>query len=150
MPQPSRRRIVQYVPRDLQSSEGGQACIPQPSDDLVPRPSPADVRAAVDRIRDSRTLKGCNKLMQLLDFLVETTLGGESDYLKETTIGVFVFGRQPDYDPKLDTIVRSQAWRLRTKLEKYYAGEGNLDSIVILLPRGHYVPNFEFRQFTNA
>ena len=88
--------------------------------------------------------------MQLLDFLVETTLGGESDYLKETTIGVFVFGRQPDYDPKLDTIVRSQAWRLRTKLEKYYAGEGNRDSIVILLPRGHYIPNFEIRQFTNA
>jgi hypothetical protein len=67
---------------------------------------------------------------------------GEADYLKETVIGVFVFGRKPDFDPKVDTIVRSQVWRLRAKLKKYYAYEGSQDHVIIDLPRGHYVPVF--------
>lgn len=91
-------------------------------------------------------MKGCKKLMRLLDFLVKTTLMGESIYLKETTIGVFVFGRRPDYDPKLDTIVRSQAWRLRAKLRNYYLSEGLQDPVIIEVPRGHYIPIFHLRQ----
>ena len=70
---------------------------------------------------------------------------GEAIYLKETTIGVAVFGRSPDYDPKVDTIVRSQAWRLRSKLKKYYSAEGIEDPVVIDLPLGHYVPVFSLR-----
>jgi hypothetical protein len=104
--------------------------------------TPEDIWAAVNRIGGSRTLKGCTKLMQLLAFVVKATLEGEADYLKETIIGVFVFGRQPDFDPKVDTIVRSQAWRLRAKLKKYYTYEGAQDHVIIDLPRGHYVPVF--------
>jgi len=55
---------------------------------------------AVDRIRSSSTMSGCNRLVQLLRFVVGSTLKGEAIYLKETTIGVAVFGRSPDYDPK--------------------------------------------------
>jgi hypothetical protein len=91
-------------------------------------------------------MKACMKLMQLLDFVVQATVNGESEYLKETTIGVFVFGRRPDYDPKADTIVRSQAWRLRAKLRKYYAYEGAQERVIIDLPRGHYIPNFRVRE----
>ena len=83
--------------------------------------------------------------MQLLAFVVKATLDGEADSLKETIIGVFVFGRSPDFDPKVDTIVRSQAWRLRAKLKKYYACEGYQDSVIIDLPRGHYIPVFHAR-----
>jgi len=90
-------------------------------------------------------MKACTKLMQLLDFVVQATVNGESEYLKETTIGVFVFGRRPDYDPKADTIVRSQAWRLRAKLRKYYTYEGAQDRVIIDLPRGHYIPIFRVR-----
>ena len=103
---------------------------------------------AVERIRGSTTMSGCNRLVQLLKFVVGSTLKGESIYLKETTIGVAVFGRSPDYDPKVDTIVRSQAWRLRAKLKKYYATEGIEDPIVIDLPLGHYVPVFSVRRRT--
>jgi hypothetical protein len=95
---------------------------------------------AVERVRNSRTMSGCNRLIQLLNFVVGATLKGESMYLKETTIGVAVFGRNPDYDPKVDTIVRSQAWRLRAKLKKYYSTEGADDPVIIDLPLGHYVP----------
>jgi len=100
---------------------------------------------AVQKIRHSHTLSGCNRLTQLLDFVVASTLRGEASHLKETTIGVYVFARSPDYDPKVDTIVRSQAWRLRAKLRKYYASEGADDSIIIDLPIGHYVPSFHMR-----
>lgn len=71
-------------------------------------------------------------------------------HLKETTIGVAVFGRSPDYDPKADTIVRSQAWRLRSKLRQYYASEGAHESIIIDLPIGHYVPTFRLREPANG
>jgi hypothetical protein len=103
------------------------------------------IRGALDRIRRSDAMKGCQRLVQLLTFVVEATLKGESDHLKETTIGVFVFGRSPDYDPKVDTIVRSQAWRLRGKLREYYASEGADDPIFIDVPLGRYVPVFSLR-----
>jgi hypothetical protein len=105
----------------------------------------SDVWSAVDRIQKSRTMTGCQRLMQLLTFVVGSTLKGEADHLKETTIGVSVFGRSPDYDPKADTIVRSQAWRLRSKLRKYYSSEGADDPLIIDIPVGHYVPVFHIR-----
>jgi len=90
-------------------------------------------------------MRKCPKLIRMLSFVVEAAVRGEARFLKETILGVFVFGRSPDYDPKVDTIVRSQAWRLRVKLQKYYAAEGARDPIVVSLPRGHYVPIFQTR-----
>ena len=119
----------------------------QTADGQLPESIPeSEIWAAVQKIHHSRALSGCNRLTQLLDFVVSSTLRGESAQLKETTIGVYVFARSPDYDPKVDTIVRSQAWRLRAKLRKYYATEGAGDSIVIELPIGHYVPSFHVRR----
>jgi hypothetical protein len=105
-----------------------------------------DIRSALERIRGSHAMSGCNRLLQLLSFVVESTLRGDASHLKETTIGVEVFGRSPDYDPKVDTIVRSQAWRLRAKLRKYYSSEGANDPMVIDIPTGQYVPSFHIRQ----
>jgi hypothetical protein len=90
-------------------------------------------------------MRRAEKLIRLLNFLVETTLCGNAHYLKETTIGVSVFGRSPDYDPKTDTIVRSQAFRLRAKLKGYYATEGAQDSVIIDIPKGQYVAAFSWR-----
>ena len=91
-------------------------------------------------------MNGCNRLLQLLEFVVESSLRGDAGHLKETTIGVEVFGRTPDYDPKVDTIVRSQAWRLRAKLRKYYSSEGANDPLLIEIPTGQYAPSFHIRQ----
>jgi hypothetical protein len=107
---------------------------------------PRGISSAVERIGASHALNGCHRLMQLLNFVVDAVLHGEAEHLKETTIGVAVFGRSPDYDPKVDTIVRSQAWRLRAKLRKYYASEGANDPVVIEVPVGHYVPVFHVRE----
>ena len=109
-------------------------------------PGTEEIWSAVERILNSRAMRGCNRLVQLLTFVVSSTLRGEATQLKETTIGVSVFGRSPDYDPKLDTIVRSQAWRLRAKLKKYYASEGADERLIIDIPVGHYVPTFHARE----
>jgi len=80
---------------------------------------------------------------QFLRFVVERTLAGGGGELKETVIGVEVFGRPPAYDPKADPIIRVEARRLRLKLHEYYAGTGLTDPVPILLPKGRYQPQFE-------
>jgi Tfp pilus assembly protein PilF len=77
---------------------------------------------------------------QFLRFLVERHLEGKDHELKESVIAVEVFGRDASYDPKVDGIVRTEAMRLRTRLDKYYADEGRLDPLVIELPKGGYRP----------
>ena len=67
---------------------------------------------------------------------------GRDDEIKETLIAVEVFGRKPDYDPKRDSVVRTEATRLRSRLVEYYAGSGAGDPIVIERPKGDYVPSF--------
>jgi TolB-like protein len=67
-------------------------------------------------------------------------MDGAADELKESVIGVLVFDRKPDYDPKIDSIVRVQARQLRAKLEEYYAGPGSNDQVRFQLPKGSYVP----------
>jgi hypothetical protein len=134
------------VGRHLQDAENAVTSEPPNSTAAVGELSALEIWTAVNRFRNSRAMKACMKLMQLLDFVVQATVNGESEYLKETTIGVFVFGRRPDYDPKADTIVRSQAWRLRAKLRKYYAYEGAQERVIIDLPKGHYIPNFRVRE----
>jgi hypothetical protein len=112
--------------------------------------SSAEIRDALERVRHSHTIAGSEKLIQFLSFVVETTLSGNARHLKETIIGISVFGRAPDYDPKADTIVRSQAWRLRSKLNEYYQSEGASDPVLIELPRGSYVPLFVRRSHDPA
>ena len=81
----------------------------------------------------------------MLRFLVERTASGESDRLKEYTVGVEALGRGTAFDPRTDPIVRAEASRLRARLERYYSGEGRADAVVIELPRGTYVPRFVSR-----
>lgn len=78
-----------------------------------------------------------------LRFVVDRALAGQADQLKEYVVGVAVFGRAEEYDPRLDAIVRVEARRLRGKLDEYYAGDGRNDPVIIRMPRGSYVPVFE-------
>src|SRR5262249_26922437 len=65
---------------------------------------------------------------------------GRDAELKESLVAIEVFGRPPDYDPKQDPIVRTEASRLRARLSEYYLGGGKDDPVVIEVPRGAYVP----------
>jgi adenylate cyclase len=86
------------------------------------------------------------RMSRFLRYVVERSLAGESEQIKEYAIGVDVFGRSADYDPRLDSIVRVEARRLRSKLDEYYASEGKDEDVVISIRRGTYVPVFECRQ----
>ena len=94
----------------------------------------------LERVLSSASFARSDRLSKLLRFLVERHIEGRDDELKESLIGVEVFGRRPDYDPKLDSTVRTEAVRLRARLNKYYSTEGTQDPLVIELPKGGYVP----------
>ena len=104
---------------------------------------PAQARAHVERVLASEAFAKAPSLRRLLAYVVEETLAGRAEALKEYAIGVEVFGRGERFDPRADTIVRVQARRLRAKLEEYYAAAGHPDGLVVRLPTGTYLPRFE-------
>ena len=99
-------------------------------------------REELERVLSSRCFARSEGLSRLLRFLVERQLEGRGSEIKESLIGVEVYGRSPDYDPKVDSTVRSEMARLRARLSKYYLTEGSQDPFVIELPKGSYVPIF--------
>jgi serine/threonine-protein kinase len=99
-----------------------------------------NVELQLARILSSPDFVNAGKLASFLQYVVTKSLGGESEHIKEYTIGVEVFGKPESFDPRLDTLVRVQASKLRGRLEKYYSGQGLEDPIRIELPRGTYVP----------
>lgn len=106
-------------------------------------PSIEDCKEQVRRVVQSATFRNAATLQLLFQFLTDKTISSASESLKEYTIGVEALGRKPDFDPKLDPIVRVQSHRLRVKLKEYYEAEGNRDPVLIQFPKGHYVPTFE-------
>jgi TolB-like protein/Flp pilus assembly protein TadD len=112
------------------------------------QPSEVDVHAArlqLERILASETFNRNERLSQFLRFVVERHIEGGDNHLKESVIAVEVFGRRADYDPKLDSIVRTEAGRLRARLADYYARDGILDEVIIEVPKGGYTPCFRRR-----
>ena len=101
-------------------------------------PSEDDVRRQLDRLLASALFANAGRMSRFLKFVVEKTLAGDAERLKECVIGVEVFDRDTDYDPRVDSIVRVEAARLRSKLAEYYAGEGRGDAVVLGLPKGGY------------
>ncbi|HZS53926.1 MAG TPA: tetratricopeptide repeat protein [Bryobacteraceae bacterium] len=99
-------------------------------------------RDELERVLSSTCFSRNERVSRLLRFLVERQLEGRENELKESVIGVEVFGRRPDYNPKLDSTVRSEAVRLRALLDRYYSTEGSQDALVIELPKGGYIPAF--------
>jgi serine/threonine-protein kinase len=98
------------------------------------------VHQELEKLLSSRGFVRNERMALFVRFVVKQQLEGKATQLKETLIGAEVFGRKPDYDPKLDPIVRTEAARLRTRLAEYYAGEGAADPVVIELPKGGYAP----------
>src|SRR5262245_40314743 len=99
-----------------------------------------EVRRALQRVLSSPGFSRNERLSGFLRFLVDRHLEGRDTELKESVIAHEVFGRQAGYDPKVDPTVRTEAIRLRARLEKYYQAEGEQDPIVIELPKGGYRP----------
>jgi len=111
------------------------------TDGVTPIPE-AEVRAELDRILATTGFATAGRLSKLLRYVVEKTLAGETDQLKEYAVGIEVFERDEKYDPRLDSIVRVEAGRLRSRLDEYYNGDGAASPLRISLPKGGYSAHF--------
>src|SRR5712692_2145381 len=96
----------------------------------------------LEKILSSEGFARNDRLSGFLRYVVEEQLSGRGDELKESVIGVEVFGRRAGYDVRQDSAVRTEAGKLRARLLAYYAGEGAADPLVIDLPKGGYTPAF--------
>jgi TolB-like protein len=108
-------------------------------------PTPEEVRAALARLTQSEGFRSSPQLVTFLGFIVEAVLRGERERIKAYTIAVEALGRGERFDPQTDPIVRVEATRLRRAVERYYAGPGVDDPVVIELRPGSYVPAFRRR-----
>ena len=99
-------------------------------------------RRQLERVLASPGFLRNERMSRFLRFLVERKIEGSDNQLKESVIAVEVFGRKPDHDSSRDSIVRTEAGRLRARLAEYYLTEGKDDEIVIELPKGGYTPAF--------
>jgi Tol biopolymer transport system component len=113
-------------------------------------PSSSEVSAELDLILSDPLFQNSRRLTEFLRFAVDAVLEGRADELKEYVIGTEVLKRGNGFNPREDPGVRILAGRLRARLAEYYLGPGQADPVVISLPKGGYVPAFEFRPATPA
>ena len=120
--------------RNLQVSQPGQSLIQHSA-----------IRAQLEKILSHGLFARSERMVRFLRFGVEQTLEGKAGELKEYRIGVEVFDRRGDYDPRTDPIVRVEARRLRSKLKAYYERDGKEDAVVFELAPGTYAPTIRER-----
>lgn len=108
-------------------------------------PEPSVVRAQLHRLKSSPVFSPNLRRTQMLEYLVNRTLAGESAQITEYGIGLDVFGRPPSFDPRLESVVRAEASRLRQKLRDYYSSAGRADPVLIEIPSRSYVPEITVR-----
>ncbi|MDE3105474.1 MAG: tetratricopeptide repeat protein [Acidobacteriota bacterium] len=102
----------------------------------------SEIKAHLARLCESPAFANSVRLRDLLRYTVAESLAGRTDSLKESVLGVTVFGRKPGYDSVASSIVRVEFARLRKKLEQYYESEGASETVRLVFPRGTYAPEF--------
>jgi hypothetical protein len=117
--------------------------LPQPGGAMAGESAPAPVvMEELERILSSAHFRNSKRYPALLRFVVERTLEGRGDEIKERSIAMDVFGRQAGYDPSVDPVVRISAGEVRKRLAQYYQEPGHEGEIRIELPLGSYQPEF--------
>lgn len=112
--------------------------------DQADLPDNEAVRAELERVLASTDLPATEKRRSFLRYVVEETLAGRAGQLKGYTVATNVFGRAETFDPQSDPVVRLEARRLRRDLDCYYVDSGRHDPVRITIPKGSYVPHFEW------
>lgn len=105
-----------------------------------------EIKGSLEKILASDAFVRAPQLARFLQFAVLKTLEQKTEDLKEYRIGVEVYDRKPTYSPSQNSIVRTEAARLRSRLNQYYKTDGKDVPILINLQAGSYVPSFVFRQ----
>ena len=105
----------------------------------------AEIRSTLERLLAGQNFSSSSRRGQLLNYLVEHTLKGDADKINEYAIGLDVFQRPASFDPRIESVVRTEFSRLRQRLKDYYAEDGRRDAIAIDFPPRSYVASFTFR-----
>lgn len=113
---------------------------------MTDSPSEQAIREALAKLLQSRIFSRSWRLGRFLQFTVDQVLAGKQKQLKEYVIGVEVYDRRSPYDPAVDSIVRTEARRLRGKLQQYYEFDGKTDPVRIFFRPGSYVPEICLQQ----
>ncbi len=107
--------------------------------------APEQIRAALGRVAASAAFTASPRMQDFLRYVVEETLAGRGDEIKGYSLALEVFRRGDSFDPANNSVVRVEAARLRRTLTAYYDGEGRDDPVIIGIPKGGYVPDFQAR-----
>jgi TolB-like protein len=103
-------------------------------------PCSQDTLQQLAKILESRVFKKSERMRRFLRYIVEMTLAGKQNEVGEYSLGLEVYDRTDKFDPRLNSIVRVDAARLRSKLREYYETDGKADVIQIEIPKGTYIP----------
>jgi len=103
----------------------------------------SEIRRELEKILSSRMFSTADRMTRFLRFVVEETLEGRGENLNELLLGMDVYDRDRKFDPRVDSIVRVDAGRLRAKLREFYASEGASSQIAIEIPKGSYKAVFK-------
>lgn len=108
------------------------------------------IREQLDLLIRDHAFRSSKRSVAFLRYVVEQTLNGSADQIKERTIGVEVFEREPSYDTNLDHVVRTAATELRKRLAIYYGEEKHRSELRIALMPGSYIPRFMLPTFAHT
>src|SRR5260370_17344938 len=103
------------------------------------------VSAELRKMLQSQVFGRSRRLRRFLRFSVEQTLLQQTENLKEYSIGLEVFEKPESFDPRMDSIVRVVARRLRMMVDRYYETDGAADETLIVFHSASYVPHFRLR-----
>jgi hypothetical protein len=102
------------------------------------------IQEQLERLLGNPHFSHSRRFPSFLRFVVEQTLSGQMDLLKERTLGTEIFGRDANYDTASDPIVRVTAAEIRKRIAQYYQEPGHENEIRLSLPSGSYVPQFHW------
>ena len=120
---------------------------PRPQDSAaVPHSVEQDtrIRETLERVLASPAFRNSKQTQKFLRYVVEHSHTGEEERLKERTIGVEVFGRDPAYDTADDPVVRVRASEVRKRLAQYYQESGVPGDVRFEVPSGSYRVDFHW------
>lgn len=107
---------------------------------------PSDlILSQLRKLLESEEIRNSKVLVKFLEYIIIEKMAGRGEGIKEYTIGIKVLGRPSDFNPQLDSVVRIHAGRLRRAIHYYYQEQGKNDELIISIPKGAYVPVFEYR-----
>jgi hypothetical protein len=104
------------------------------------------IQEQLERLLSNSHFSQSRRFPSFLRFVIDQTLLGQPDLLKERTLGIEIFGREADYDTASDPIVRVTATEIRKRIAQYYQEPGHEGELRVTLPSGSYVPQFHWPQ----